>query len=141
MKKILIVDDENEVREIIYALLELHIDSSEVELFEASSFETAAELIEKNHFHLIITDLCLSGATGFDLMNFVRQTAQNKMTRTGIEIAAIASKKYGGTTKLLAITGLAELIDYSDSFTMFSKIIEKPFPDNFPDLVMDLLKN
>ena len=139
MKKLLIADDEDDVREIVSGLISSYLNELDIEIFEASSFDTAEELIAEIDFDLIIVDLCLSGARGIDLLKFVRNTAQRNVGRTGIEIAQMVREK-NAKTKLIAITGLTDLISEKDSFELFDMVIEKPFDSDFPINVKKILE-
>jgi two-component system, OmpR family, phosphate regulon response regulator PhoB len=57
MKKILIVDDSQEIREIVKTTL----DTDEYKVLEASSGQKAVEIAKKEHPDLIIMDLVMPG--------------------------------------------------------------------------------
>ncbi|HGY11193.1 MAG TPA: response regulator, partial [Desulfobacterales bacterium] len=59
-KKVLIVDDEPDVRETLSELLDM------CDITEASSFEEAKELFETQHFELAILDIM--GVSGYELL-------------------------------------------------------------------------
>ncbi len=66
--KILIVDDEEETREIFYRKL---IKTYKAET--ASSVDKALAMLEKDNFHLILTDLVMPEKSGVDLLNLIRE--------------------------------------------------------------------
>lgn len=63
--KILVVDDENEVRLSIKSYLTRHI---ECDLREASSGRQALEMINKDAFDLILLDVRMPGISGIDVL-------------------------------------------------------------------------
>jgi DNA-binding NtrC family response regulator len=67
--RILVVDDEASLRSVLAKLL----SEEGHEVVEASSGEEALEYIKKEYFHLVITDLKMSGMSGSDLMKVVRK--------------------------------------------------------------------
>ncbi|MFW5791751.1 MAG: response regulator, partial [Desulfohalobiaceae bacterium] len=67
MTKILIVDDELHVREILSSLL----SDKGYELEQAGSAEHARGLLGSQHFSLILLDIRLPGDSGLDLLQFV----------------------------------------------------------------------
>ena len=62
-RRILVVDDHDDVRETIRLLLEME----GYKVAEANDARTALELFSKNHFDLIITDYALPGILGDEL--------------------------------------------------------------------------
>lgn len=71
-RKILIVDDEPTVQEILYCALQ---DRGH-EVFVASSLQAAREALERHPVSLVITDICLSRASpkeGLELLQYLRQ--------------------------------------------------------------------
>lgn len=59
-KKILVVDDEPDVLESLEELLSM------CEVVKASRYEVARDLIEQEHFHLVVLDIM--GVSGYDLL-------------------------------------------------------------------------
>ncbi len=64
MKRILIVEDNRHIREGLLTLIE----TAGYRCAGAVDFEAAAELLRKEPFDLLITDLDLPGGTGLDLV-------------------------------------------------------------------------
>jgi len=63
-KHILIVDDENQIRDLIAAIV-----SMEGYLFDlAEDAETALDILEQKHIDLLISDINMSGITGVELL-------------------------------------------------------------------------
>ncbi len=67
-KRILIVDDDEEVRNVLHDMLGIEGFQSEV----CSDATGAMELLEKGTFNLMITDLGMPGMSGYDLAEYVR---------------------------------------------------------------------
>ena len=59
-KKVLIVDDEKDVLEVLTDLLEL------CKVDRASSFEEAKQLLNSNEYHAVVLDIM--GVKGFELL-------------------------------------------------------------------------
>lgn len=66
--RILIVDDEPYIRE----LLVRYLDSEGYTCHSAPDGETALELMQKEKFHLVMTDIMMPGMSGMDLLNVIR---------------------------------------------------------------------
>lgn len=64
-KKVLIVDDEEDILEILTELLDM------CEIEAASSFEQARELLENNRYHIAILDIM--GVRGYDLLEIANR--------------------------------------------------------------------
>ena len=64
-KKVLIVDDEKDVLEVLTELLELcKVDT-------ANSFEQAKKLLERNDYHIVVLDIM--GVKGFELLKIAKE--------------------------------------------------------------------
>lgn len=72
-KKILVVDDELDLREIISEDLEL----LGAEVFNAENGRSAFELAKLVHPHLIVSDVRMSGGDGIELLNRIKELPQN----------------------------------------------------------------
>jgi len=70
VKKILIVDDEELIRELIKGIL----GNCQYELVEAGSGTKAQALCQANNFDLIISDVNLPGMDGDDLVKWIFTT-------------------------------------------------------------------
>ncbi len=68
-KRILIVDDDEEVRNVLQDMLGIEGFQSEV----CSDATSAMEHLEKGTFSLMITDLGMPGMSGYDLAEYVRE--------------------------------------------------------------------
>jgi two-component system response regulator PilR (NtrC family) len=66
--RILIVDDEEETREIFQRKL-----SKTYQTETASSVDKALVLLEKETFHLVLTDLVMPEKSGIDLLNLIKE--------------------------------------------------------------------
>ena len=68
MLKILIVEDE----QAIASLLKLSLTKAGYSAVCVYDGISAADLLEKEHFDLILLDIMLPGASGYDLMEYIR---------------------------------------------------------------------
>jgi len=75
-QKILIVEDESTIREVIRKYLELEGFS----IVEAESGTQGLTLLSAQHFDLVVLDIMLPGIDGFNLMRTVRQNANGTLT-------------------------------------------------------------
>ena len=111
-KTLLVVDDENDLREIIASELEYF----GAQVFQADSVKKALEILSLHYVDLIISDIRMPGSTGVDLLKKVR------------------SENNQGPAIIL-ITGFAD-IDSSEAFALGAEsLIHKPFD------IDSLLKN
>jgi response regulator RpfG family c-di-GMP phosphodiesterase len=69
---ILIVDDETEIRRVLYDLL-----SDQYECKCAESAEAALNLLQDNHFSLIISDIMMSGMNGLEMVPHVLKASSD----------------------------------------------------------------
>lgn len=67
--KILVVDDDDDIREIIMSKLELH----EAICDEAPDGLKAFDKIKQNDYDCVITDIRMPNASGIDLANMIRE--------------------------------------------------------------------
>jgi CheY-like chemotaxis protein len=103
-KTLLVVDDENDLREIIASELEYFGAT----VFQADSVKKALEILNFHYIDLIISDIRMPGSTGVDLLKKVR------------------SENNAGPAIIL-ITGFAD-IDSSEAFALGAEsLIHKPF--------------
>ncbi len=68
--KILLVEDNNAMRNLVSTALDQHLD---VDVFEAENGFAALKLIPDNDFQLIITDINMPDINGLELISFLRQ--------------------------------------------------------------------
>ena len=68
-KKILVVDDEPAIRELLSSFLEI----MDYEVESASNGKDAIEIIEKNNFSIIISDVKMPDINGIDLLKKVKE--------------------------------------------------------------------
>ena len=71
-EKILVVDDEEEIRELITKYLQ----KENMEITEAESGEKALQLIKKKEFDLVILDIMMEGIDGFEVLKQIRKDNQ-----------------------------------------------------------------
>lgn len=70
-KRLLIVDDEETLTFSLYQSFIL--SAKDYEVVTAASGEEAMEKMTENPFDLIITDICMPGISGFDVLKEIRQ--------------------------------------------------------------------
>lgn len=73
---VLAVDDDEDMRELLALILDQHVRSVVV----ASSVDEAMRLLESVHPTLIVSDICMPEADGYDLIRKVRARAANRAT-------------------------------------------------------------
>ena len=86
MQKILVVDDERSMREVLTLMLK----REGYKVVSAESAERAGELIEREAYDLLISDISMPGASGIDLLRRVRE---NGLDMPVILITAFGSKE------------------------------------------------
>ena len=75
MKKILIVDDQREIRELVDATL----GSEDYQIFQAENGEQALETAKRNNFDLIIMDIHMHGAVdGLEATRIIKNDPRMK---------------------------------------------------------------
>jgi DNA-binding response OmpR family regulator len=67
-EKILVVDDDSEIRELIAKYLK----KEDMVITEAENGQKALSLIKKNNFDLVILDIMMDGMDGFDVLRNIR---------------------------------------------------------------------
>jgi DNA-binding NtrC family response regulator len=110
MSRILVVDDQADVRAMISIVLRVH----HFEIVEAANVAAALKAIEDSSFDLAIVDIFLQGTSGVDLIGMIRERIPN------LPVVAIS-----GMTTLDFVTDSSELADVV--------CLQKPFRPN--DLV------
>jgi len=75
MNKILIIEDEDDIRDIVIQLLEAH----DYQVIDAEDGETGIKLAIEHHPDLIICDMMMPGVDGYDVL---KQLHQNSLTHT-----------------------------------------------------------
>ncbi len=68
-RSVLVVDDEEE----ILVLLKYVIELERFKVFTASSAEEALDITKTNRVNAVVSDIILSGMSGFDLMNIIKE--------------------------------------------------------------------
>jgi len=85
MKKILIIDDDKISLSVLSCMLKNNYDIT-------STFDSwnAVNILNKNNFEIVITDICMPIANGFEILRMVKQT--NPETKTIAMSASFAEK-------------------------------------------------
>jgi DNA-binding response OmpR family regulator len=89
MKKLLIVDDDNNIRLLIKQTLE---ELEDIEIYEAGDAEAALKFIERAPVDLILLDISLPNMDGYELLRRLGSIECKKHTKTFI-ITAKAQEK------------------------------------------------
>ena len=77
MKEILVIDDEKSILDLLSVVFTKEGYSVKTALSAVKAFE----LIEKENFSLIITDIKLPEKSGLDILKFVKEKKPEKMSR------------------------------------------------------------
>ena len=112
MKTILVVDDDENIRNLIRDALENH----EYHIYEACDGDDACNIIKSNQFDLIITDIVMPNKNGIELIM--------DMIKLKLDTPIIAISGGGGITGRFDYLPIAKLIGAV-------YIIEKPFDISF----------
>ena len=107
MPRILVVDDEADVRAMIAIVLRVH----HFEIVEAASAAAALKAFEDSSFDIAIVDIFLEGTNGFDLIALMRERVSD--------------------LAVVAISGMATLDFVSQSPELADVVcLQKPFRPN-----------
>jgi two-component system response regulator HydG len=115
MSKILIVEDENIIRNALRKLLE----RNQYEVNEAPSVKEATSKFNLKDFDLIISDLRLPGAPGTDLIKLAGDTPVLIMTSYASLRSAVDSMRMG------AVDYIAKPFDHDEMVTAVKRVIGK----------------
>ena len=107
MSRILVVDDQSDVRAMIAIVLRVH----QFEIVEAASGAAALQAFDDSKFDLAIVDIFLQGTNGFDVISMMRERIPD------LPIVAIS-----GMTTLDFLAGSPELSNVV--------CLQKPFRPN-----------
>jgi DNA-binding NtrC family response regulator len=117
--RILVVDDEVNIREALAALLE----SDGYEVAAASSGQKAMETLRQEEFDVVISDLRMEGPSGIDLLRWLRETAPETeviiLTAYGTVEGAVEAMKLG------AYDYIAKPVDRKRLSLLIEKALEK----------------
>lgn len=117
--RILVVDDEVNIREALAALLE----SDGYEVAAASSGQKAMEALRQEEFDVVISDLRMEGPSGIDLLRWLRETAPETeviiLTAYGTVEGAVEAMKLG------AYDYIAKPVDRKRLSLLIEKALEK----------------
>ncbi len=136
---ILVVDDEPAMRLLVTSILK----GEGHEVTAAANGEEALQLIERHHYHLVITDLKMPGMSGVALLERVKQddpeTAVILLTAFGTVEGAVEAMRKGATHYLLkplanpdelrlAVRRVLEERRVADEATILRQASEAVFP-------------
>jgi DNA-binding NtrC family response regulator len=93
--KILVVDDEVNIREALGMLL----DEDGYRVTTAATVDEAMEILQKNEFHLVISDLRMNGRSGLEILRCMHETCPGTemifLTAYGTVEGAVEAMKMG----------------------------------------------
>lgn len=69
MNRILIVDDESSIRQLI----RLHLENAHLNVMEAASGQDAIGLLQQKSFDMIILDLMMANGDGFEVLHYLKE--------------------------------------------------------------------
>ncbi len=115
MDRILIIEDEEVIRQAVKRLLERHSYSVEV----AESLEDAEAHYDLNGFKLIITDVRLPGAPGTDILNKVRDVPVLIMTSYASVRSAVEAMKQG------AVDYISKPFDHDELILLVARTLDQ----------------
>ena len=96
MPRILVIDDQSDVRAMISIVLRIH----HFEIVEAASAEVGLKAFEGSEFDLAVVDIFLQGSNGLDVIRLMRERVP------GLPVVAIS-----GMTALDFVSASSELSD------------------------------
>ena len=88
---ILVVDDEIYARKALIKQVTELLGSRPCELYEAQDAETARLLLSRIPFDLVLTDICMPGQTGLDLVEYM---VSNQMAAQAVLVSGYAEFDY-----------------------------------------------
>jgi PAS domain S-box-containing protein len=106
--RVLVVDDEQDTRELVAAVL----TTCGAEVVSVGSATEALDQMERQRFHLLISDIGMPGMNGYDLISRIRQLGE----------------EHGGRTPAMALTAYAGFDDRKRALAAgYEMHIPKPF--------------
>ena len=116
-QKILVVDDEPLIRELLMDFL----SEEGYSVSEATDGKEAFEMIQKESFNLVLSDIRMPGMSGFDLVKFVKNHSQ----RIGFILMTGFSTIYseGDVRKIGADDYLPKPLDLSDLLEKVERVL------------------
>jgi DNA-binding response OmpR family regulator len=107
MPRILVIDDQSDVRAMIAIVLRVH----HFEIVEAASGAAALKAFDESKFDLVIVDIFLQGTNGFDVIGMMRERVPD--------------------LPIIAISGMTTL-DFLSASPELSNVVclQKPFRPN-----------
>lgn len=119
--KILVTDDNAVNRKVLRSLLK----ETQIQLTEAGSGEECLELIQKNHYHLVLLDHMMPGMDGIETLHHIKELKNSPCSNTPV-IALTANAISGAEEKYI-----------SEGFDGF---LSKPVvPDKLEDMIKKAL--
>jgi two-component system LytT family response regulator len=133
MKRIAIIDDESDARQVLRTLLESLCPNVEV-CGEADSVESAYVLIRQTQPHGILLDISLEDGTGFDLLDKFPQLPFQVIFTTAHDDFALKAFRYHALDYLLKPIIPQDLIQSVDR-------IQQIMPEYLPKQINNFLEN
>lgn len=107
--KAIIIDDEKSARETLSGLLSLYCEEVSV-IAEAASISTGIDVIQKNQADLVFLDIKMSGGTGFDILEKLKEINFDIIFTTAYDRYALKAIKFSALDYLLKPINPDELI-------------------------------
>ena len=111
--KVLVVDD----NEFIRASMEKFLETNKYEVVGAKNGQDAMDTLRKQTFGIIVTDVLMPEADGFELIDFIRR--QGEPTKS---------------TPIIAISGGGRTVDAASALAVLEEkvdvVLKKPFSKN-----------
>lgn len=103
MAKILIIDDNNEFREMLKELLQ----GSGYEVFDAADGNSGLDICHKDHMDLVISDIIMPAKDGIDVM------LELKRDFPDLKIIAISGGGRGNASDYLSVSKMLKNVKYT----------------------------
>lgn len=126
-RQVMIVDDENEIRE----LLSTYLADMNCSINKASNCEEALELLERdNRYRLVIADLMMPGGSGLKLLKSLRKSPATSRMPVIIMSGNVPASKMAEIKREYA---RVEVMQKPFKMKQFQTMVESAFKSGFAD--------
>ncbi|WP_353485068.1 LytTR family DNA-binding domain-containing protein [Haliscomenobacter sp.] len=133
MKRIAIIDDETDARQLLRSMITILCPDVEI-CGEADSVESAYVLIRQTQPHAILLDISLEEGNGFELLDKFPQPAFQVIFTTAHNEFALKAFRYHALDYLLKPINSVELAQTIDR-------IKETFGNNYPERLSNLMES